>query len=347
MVGSKIKEGERLAYVLELDTADAWILSAIIGKNGSNVAALRTRHPQCKIEVLKESRSVTVVGSSESAVQSVREELLADVEKARAETAFLVIPDPLISKFVGKGGAHVKEMSSSLGVDIARVHKGQFNFKLSGDAANVEAAKKAVDDWIVKRQEADGVLSFKLEREKDVPAILGEKGNVARALQVDHKCKIDIDRKTLLVSIKAETEETRAVVLKKIKDLIAEGREKAAIRRAAQKQEQAEGLIETNESSGDAPPRTNSNNRKSPSRTSSTSNDVPPLTTDTTNRNGPSRDILQNHVDDTDIVSKDDSKDEKKIESGSEEEAPTFIDTSIDEGTENGRNLFALLISDT
>jgi rRNA processing protein Krr1/Pno1 len=342
MVGSKIKEGERLAYVLEFDSSDAWILAAIIGKSGTHVASLRSKHPQCKIDVSKESRTITVVGESEEAVQNARDSLLVDVEKARAENAFILIPDTLISKFVGAGGRHVKEMSSTLEVEIQRVKGGQSNFKISGDAARVEAAKKAVDEWIAKREEADEVLSYKLEKEKDVPVVLGEKGGTARAIQDEHKCKIDIDRKTLQVTIKGETKEKRQVVLQKIKDLIAEDREKAAARRAAQKQEQMEALKETNGTPRKPSSQIDSNDQTSPSPTNSRDNE-PESRTEYSNEN------IQSSND----VSKSTSKfvqvsGSKQLESKSDDKTPTIIDTSFDEeGTETGRNLFAMLISES
>ena len=338
MVGSKIKKGERLAYVLELDSSDAWILPAIIGKSGIHVASLRSKHPHCKIDVSKESRTISIVGDSEEVVQKAREALILDVEKARAENSFIMIPDTLISKFVGKNGAHVKEMSSSMGVEIQRVKRGQSNFKIVGEAFNVEAAKKAVDEWIAKREEADAVLSYKLEKEKDVSVILGEKGGTARTIQDEYKCKIDIDRKTLLLTIKGETKEKRELVLQKVKELIAEDREKTAARRAAQKQEQMEALKETNGTTRDPPSQSDSNDRKLLSPTNSRGNE-PELKKDCRNEN---------------IISSDDISTSKLVqcsaskqsEPKSDDQTPTIIDTSFDEeGTENGRNLLAMLIS--
>jgi len=335
LVNAKIKEAERLAYVLELDASDSWILPVIIGKNGNQVSSLRAKHPSCKIDVSKDTRTITVVGDSEDAVQKVREAILEAVEKARSENAFVMVPESSVPQFVGKGGAHVKEMSASLGVDIQRVRKGQYNFKISGEASKVLAAKKAVDDWLVKREKAMEVLTLKLEREKDIAVILGEKGTVARSLQEDYKCKIDIDKTTLVLTVKGETEETRNVAMSKIQELLLEEREKIAARRAAAKQEDKMSL--SAETSQDAVVGKTEEpvSRNRPSNTNSQSNSRnAPSRTHSHDKKGSQKSPLQ-------PIGLAASKDlEGKINK------ENVIDPSIDEGTEAGKSLFAMLLAD-
>lgn len=145
LIKQKIENAERLAYVLELSASDSWILPVIIGKHGNKVSLLRAKYQGCKIDVSKESRTVTIVGESEDIVKEVREAVLAAIETARSENAFVFIPNQYIPQFVGKGGSHVKELSTKYDVEIQRVKKGQSNFKIGGDASKVKTAKDAID----------------------------------------------------------------------------------------------------------------------------------------------------------------------------------------------------------
>jgi hypothetical protein len=59
LVQQKIKDAEKLAYVLELQPGESWLIPLIIGKNGHRVSSLQ-QGSGCQIDVSKESRTVTV-----------------------------------------------------------------------------------------------------------------------------------------------------------------------------------------------------------------------------------------------------------------------------------------------
>jgi hypothetical protein len=124
--------------------------------------------------------------------------------------------------------------------------------------------------------------------------------------------------------------------------LIAEDRERAAARRAAQKQEQMEALKETNGTPRKPPSQIDSNDQTSPSPTNSRDNE-PESRTEYSNENIPSSNDVSKSISKTVQVSAS-----KQLESKSDDKTPTIIDASFDEeGTETGRNLFAMLISES
>ena len=118
LVKEKIKDAERLAYVFELSDSDSWIIPVIIGKKGEKVSFLRKKYTGCKIDISKESRTISIVGESEEIVKEVREAFVDAIEKARSENIFVSIPNNDVPSFLGKSGSHVKELSAKCGVFI-------------------------------------------------------------------------------------------------------------------------------------------------------------------------------------------------------------------------------------
>jgi polyribonucleotide nucleotidyltransferase len=230
---AKITDAERLACVVEFSAEDSWILPVIIGKNGQNVTSLRSKFPSCKIDVSKEYRTITLVGDTEEAVNGVREAVNLAVEKARNENVFVRIPEEYIPQFVGKGGVNVKALSANHGAEIQRLTKGPSNFKITGEALKVEATKMAIDEWLSRKTEANAVLSFHVEKPKDLPFILGEKGEFVRSMQEKFKCRIDIDKKALIVNVKGDTSDIREAVVEMLKDKITEERRKLASKQSS------------------------------------------------------------------------------------------------------------------
>jgi polyribonucleotide nucleotidyltransferase len=307
LVKAQVKEAEKLAYVFEVSAADSWMLSAIIGKNGSKISQMRAKNPSCKIDVSKEARTVTVLADSEEAVARAKEAVRAAVEQAKNENVFISIPETYVPQFVGKGGAHVKQFSAEHGAEIQRIKKAQFNFKISGDASSVEATKNAIDKWLEQKEQADEVLTFKLEREKDVAAVLGEKGATIRSVQEEFKCKIDVDKSKLIVTVKGDTEEVRQAAADQLKSIVADNREKQAARQASKEN------------------RSNVNQVSSPVEVKMDEEDV-----------------------DSDFISEFPSQPVGIVaaKNGGRNKRNKKVDASINEGTEEGKNLFAMLLAD-
>lgn len=237
LVKEKIKEAERLAYVFEIRASDSWIIPIIIGKRGASITVLRSKYPGCKIDISKESRTITIVGESDELVQDIREAVLAAIEKARQENVFVTIQNSDIPSFLGKGGSHVKELSAKYGVVIQSMKRRQNNFKINGEMSKVNGAKEAIDKWIEMREKANAALEMTLEREQDIAAIIGQKGTVARSIEEEYKCRIDVDKKSLVVTIRGPSEEKREAALSKMKELIVSYNNERTARAAAAKEQ--------------------------------------------------------------------------------------------------------------
>jgi len=320
LIKQKIKLAERLAHVFEISTSDSWILPVIIGKAGSKVSLLRAKYKGCKIDISKESRTITVVGESEDIVKEVRGAVLAAIETARSENVFIFIPDSCIPQFVGKGGSHVKELSAKYDVEIQRLKKGEFNFKIVGDASKVKTAKEATDLWLATHEKANASLTLSLEKERDVAVIIGLKGAVARSIEVDFKCRIDVDKKTLIVTVKGGSEDQRKGAVTKMMELVTQDREETIARQviAKVKEDNAE-LVAVKDDSKILEP-------------------------------NPKKDgVLKVDEDETKTISDQYPTEPvgiaKILKNGNGKKKKNKVDSSIDEGTEAGKNLFAMLMS--
>lgn len=341
LLAEMIKDGERLIFVLNVKAADSWIMAAVKGKNGTQVAALASKHPNCKFDISKETRTITVTGDSEEAVQSAKEVVLAAVEKVKAENVFVCIPEKYVSYFVGKGGAHVKEVSAKYGTELQRIEKGEFNFKISGDAANVAATKKYIDDWLDAKEKAAVPLTFKLDQDSDFGIITRDKRLVANGVQEEFHCKVDLDRRSLIVTIRASTEEVREAAMNKLKEIVAKERADIAAARQA-------GAALTNGESGHEVAQSSTTHEEMVDSNGIGSTDIqPPSLPSTANPNSSSGGA-------------DAGGDEKKIrvseypshpvglipaQNGDKKKKKPKVDESIENGTEMGRSLFAMLIA--
>jgi rRNA processing protein Krr1/Pno1 len=335
LVEEKIKEAERLVYVLEVSASFSWVLAALSGKKGTQLSALTAKYPGCKIEVSRETRTITVVGDSEETVQAVKEAVLAAVEKAMAENVVFFIPEGYVSSFVGRGGSHVKELSAKHGVDIQRIQREHFNFKVCGEVAKVAAAKKDIDDWLVKKEKSSTPLTFTLDRDSDVAVILGSKGAVARSIQEEHSCRVDVDRKSLVVTVRGPSEEQREAAVKEMKALLAKAREEAAARQAA-----GNGMLEQHDVEPSAAPDGASECQPAPSPTgmpSTADQPSPPAAAaadeDKNNSRGSEYPVQPVGI-------------TAPAKNGGEKTKTKKMDPSIDTGTESGRNLYAMLVED-
>jgi polyribonucleotide nucleotidyltransferase len=227
LVEQNIKDGEKLAYVLEVAPSEAsWLLPLIIGKNGAKISLLR-KDSGCNIDVSKETRTVAVTGQSEAEVAKVREALDTVVEKARKENLFLPLPEAAIPFFVGKGGKNIKELSRAHGVDIQKMQKGPYSIRLNGQEDAVESAKNAIDEWLTQWEQSNASTMMSVEKQ-ELGTVLGNKGETARALQEEFGGRIDVDRTTLVVTIRGATEEARENTVNKIKEILEKARAAAA-----------------------------------------------------------------------------------------------------------------------
>lgn len=181
LLEEKIAQAARLVFVLELSAPESWIIPSIIGKNGSNVAALRAKHPRCKIEISKEARTITVSSDTEEHLKEAQELIVRTVEQTRRETTFVLIPDNDIARFVGKGGSHVKELSAKHGVEIQKVRKVAFNFKISGDEKKIAAAKNAIDQWL--DESANAKTEFSSTPTIDIKEHAATNGSTVRTVE--------------------------------------------------------------------------------------------------------------------------------------------------------------------
>ena len=224
LVEQKIKDGEKLAYVMEVAPSEAsWLLPLIIGKNGAKISLLR-KNSGCTIDVSNESLTVTVTGQSEADVTKGREALDSVVEKARKENLFLSLPETAIAFFVGKGGKNINELASTHGVEIQRMQKGPHSFRVTGQADAVDSAKNAIDEWLKQWEQSNASIMISVEKQ-EIGTIIGIKGETARALQEEFGCRIDVDRTTLVVSVRGPTEEDRENTANKIKEILEKARQ--------------------------------------------------------------------------------------------------------------------------
>lgn len=329
VVGEKIKEGERLAYVLEISPNEAWLLAYIIGTKGGRIQALR-KGSDCHIDVSREARTVTVVGESEESVSKVRQELDSLVEKGRRENVFITIPERALPEFIGKGGSKLKELSTKHSVEMQRV-RNDAQFKISGQESQVTGAKEEIESWLTKWGESNAAVQMPIEKQY-IASILGQNGVTARALQEEFGCILDIDRKALKVSVRGGTEEGRKNTLAKVQDIIdqqvkakAEAAEKRANAEAAEKKASAESAalqVKENAAPQEADVK---------SKTAATTNGA--ATNGKASGNGRKEQFPSQP-----IGVQASKKNEKKGKKNG---------AAIEKGTEQGRNLFNLLVDDS
>lgn len=212
-----IEEEKKLLFVLKLEKNEDWIVSTILGKNGKHIQSLR-KETKCKIDVL--GKTVTVRGDSEELVAAGTERIKSIVDKARKESAFVDIPKEHMAAFVGKGGSNISKFAENNSVEISAVKRGSHRVRINGEEEAVVAAQSAIDEWIADREskasEEQATESITVEKEQ-VPKVIGNKGTVIRSLEKEFRCKIDIDRKENIVTVKGHR---RVEVIAKIEKIL-------------------------------------------------------------------------------------------------------------------------------
>lgn len=217
LLQAKINEAERLVCVFEFDTAEAWLIPFIIGKNGSLVNSLR-KESGCTIDINKEERTVVVSGTDEGAVAKTKADIHNLVEKAKKENAFVDVPDQAISRFVGKAGSRIIEFSQKYGVEVQSLRRGPPKIKIQGDEAKVQVAKAAVLEWLTEWEKTAEPERISIARHQIAP-IMGAKGSNIQAMEEEYGCKIHLDRDRLVISLHGGTYDKRRLAVSKIEEI--------------------------------------------------------------------------------------------------------------------------------
>lgn len=244
LLNQRIKDAEKLAFAFEFQDAEAWLLPIIIGRNGDCISSLR-QESGCHIVVSTELCSVTVTGDSEESVEKAKDSLLAIIEKARRENVFMVIPENAMALFVGREGSRIKKFAIEHEVNIQQ-RKYSNKIKITGQEIKIEAAKRAVEEWIENWRQTHVYVEMPFEK-RMIPLVLGQR---ARAIQSKFGCRIDVDSQASILRIRGGDEENCENALKKIQEVIA--KEKEAEREASAQIEEtsipASGRMERNHS---------------------------------------------------------------------------------------------------
>lgn len=215
----KIEEENKRAFVLKLDDSEEWIVSIILGKNGSTIKSLR-KETGCKIDV--HDRIITITADQDDLVANARVKVESIVEKARRECIFVSIPAKHMPAFVGRSGANITKFSTEHGVEVQIMKKGtdEASVRLNGKEEAVSKAHDYIIDWLDMRETLGVVREFigagetswrkdqpttiiQLET-RQIPRIIGKNGTVINGLQNEFNCEIKIDREMSTVTIRAE-----------------------------------------------------------------------------------------------------------------------------------------------
>ena len=194
LLDGRMLEWEKLVYVEKFDHSDAWLLSVIIGKGGATIQGFR-KETSCNIDILKDEISLVISGESEDDVKKGKEVLHEIISKARKECMFIDLPETAMPAFIGKSGAHIKQLSAEHGIEIERLRKGPPKIQIKGDELSVMAAADAVKSWLNEWEVHNEGVSFQVD-ETAIPAILGKGGSAISEIQRDHNVRINIDKRS-------------------------------------------------------------------------------------------------------------------------------------------------------
>lgn len=131
LINATLVETEKLNYVLCLETNDAWLLPAIIGKSGRNIKKIETGSA-CTVDIIRDELTVVVHADSQEAVDAGKAALEAIIDQARKECVFLELPESSISAFIGRGGSNIKQLRSNHDVEIEKSKKQQNIIRIAG-----------------------------------------------------------------------------------------------------------------------------------------------------------------------------------------------------------------------
>jgi len=230
LLGEKKEETNKLLHVIELEAHEAWIVPKILGKGGATINGIR-KSSGCKIELLKDDLTITISGADND--RSKAKEMLEEIiTKAKKECQFVVIPIPALNQFIGKGGAHIKQVQeeSNAVIDCERDRSA---LRISGTEEAVEKAVNIVTLWIAEWEDENSTKTLPV-KESMLAAIVGKGGSVINLIQQETGCKINIDRASSSVTVRGIA---RDVAVQKIQKIIENETLEAKVR-AAEKERQ-------------------------------------------------------------------------------------------------------------
>jgi len=226
MVNNRLKECEKLNFVERLDHSDAWLFPIIIGKGGATIQSLE-KNSGCTFDISKDDLTIAISGENEDNVAKGKDALMSIIDKARKECVFIDIPEAAMAAFIGKTGSHIKQLSSDHNVEIERLRKEPNKIQIKGDEESVKAAQDAISLWISEWEEQNVGLTIDI-MDSVIPFILGKGGSTITSIQTEHDVKVDVDRKSLKLSVRGGVKSGREEAMNKFRCIIGEFTAKAA-----------------------------------------------------------------------------------------------------------------------
>eukprot|EP00041_Stephanoeca_diplocostata_P029828 m.888883 g.888883 ORF g.888883 m.888883 type:complete len:601 (-) comp23640_c0_seq6:2298-4100(-) len=191
--------------------------SAVIGAKGAVIQNIQAVSG-AKIDIGKEDSSQCTVTGAEADV-AVAVKMITEIVSERNEfdanqqTKTIDVPADMIPSIIGKGGATIKMIQTNAGVSI-NIDKESKVVTVKGTAGAVATAEQLIKDIVSPTYEANTTMDLKLHPmgQRAVYVIMGHKGETVRGIERETGAKIDIDRSTLLMTIKgAQADVVRAL----------------------------------------------------------------------------------------------------------------------------------------
>ena len=225
VLNSKLDEVEKLIFVWQLNESEEWLLSQIIGKKGVNVQKLR-KDTNCTIEVNSEERRMVVSAGDIAIISKGKEIIDCFVEKARKEYAEIMFSSVDLPAFIGKSGKNMKSFMEKYAVKIEVIKRGDEGLvRMIGNEDQITAAKQGVIAWkenrIEQSKEAHGEMTKRIKL-RNIPAIIGKKGETIRDLKREFGCKVNIDRDALTFTVSGGTSKKREALCEKLESVVSE-----------------------------------------------------------------------------------------------------------------------------
>ena len=225
ILNTKLDAVEKLIFIWQFSESEEWLLSLIIGKKGENVQKLR-KDTNCTIEVSSEERRMVVSADDVTVVSKGKDVIDNYVEKARNENAVIELSSVDLPAFIGKSGKNMKAFMEKYNVKMEVTKRGDAGVvRITGPTDQVAVAKLGVVAWNVNRHElrkdAEGNMTKPIKL-RNIPVIIGTKGETIRSLQREFGCKVVIDRDGLTYTVTGGTSKKREALCERFDFLISE-----------------------------------------------------------------------------------------------------------------------------
>jgi len=227
IIEKKIEQAEKLAFVVNFEASESWLIPFIIGKNGNRIKSLRLESG-CNVDISKSDRRVTVTGDVEASVIKAREVLYKIIDDARRQCVFIELPDESMTAFLGHGGSHIRAFASENKVVVERMRKDQNVVKITGEEEHVAVAQRILQEWINLWMTREIGKTITIDR-LSIPVVLRKQGSVIAAIEKEYSCKVEIDREKLTLTVCGSTEEVHDQAIGKINHIIAEEKGKTQL----------------------------------------------------------------------------------------------------------------------